>query len=404
MNLINTLIEKLPFGGEPKSDIKLSDFETENNSSNESPEGDSTEGEGDGNNRQENSSEFENSSVNTGENEKQGDIESLKNKMEKVSAEKDMSDWYDTNSDYTDTADFVENYYENYLDNLENPETDIEIRKEDRDKRVENKNCYVPHAQVLEKYESKFEDDIVEAFRQIKTRESPKAAEHGQRINTRGVIRRRAGDLTEERLYLEMDQSEVGDRCITVVVDVSGSMNELEVKLALLSISKACEQIGDRFTAVTYSTDRCNRHRFELENHLITGPTEKFKPEHLDGFTTVGYTPTASGIKDGREISQLSPNSEDVIIVITDGLANITLDKKFVESDTDTPAMKDANKQYNAAVNEGKRVIGVGVGEHMDDKAMSAIFNDSYFLTEMDEISETLIDIYKKQMKSINTH
>jgi len=248
-----------------------------------------------------------------------------------------------------------------------------------------------------------FADEIREAFRKIKTREAPKPAEYGQRINVRGVIRKRSGDPTEERLYLEMDQSEVGDRCITVVVDCSGSMDESEIKLALMALADACEQIGDRFTATAYSTEHCRRHGDPgMKTDLITAPTEKFKPEHLDSFNAHGYTPTASGIQDGRALADITPNSEDVLIVITDGVANVDKDSNVHSNEVGNPAMVEAQEQFSAAINEGKRVIGIGVGDHLDDNAMTKIFGNSYIRTDMDKIADLLVEIYRGQMRTTN--
>lgn len=329
--------------------------------------------------------------------------EDVKEDMEQSSAERDMSDWFQTDENYEEPSKFVKRYFEQLQDARSEPETQIGRRKKDRDERIEDTNIAVRHQEVLDEYDDRFADEISEAFRKIKTRSAPKPSEHGQRVNMRGVVRRRSGDMAEERLYLEMEPSEVGDRCITVVVDGSGSMDELEVKLALYALADATEQIGDNFAATTYDTESSAmfQSNYNPRTNLITGPTEQFKSEHLDTFNADGLTPTATGISDGRSLTELTPNSEDVIIVITDGLANINLDGKACDdNNVNNQAMEQASNQVNAAINGGKRVIGVGVGEHLEDDAMHKIFGNNYVKTEMEGIADALIDIYRKQMET----
>lgn len=331
------------------------------------------------------------------------ELEEMKENMEESSAERDMSDWLQTDDNYEEPSKFVKRYYEQLQEARSDPETQLERRKRDRDDRVEDQTTSVRHSQVIEEYDDRFADEIKEAFRKIKTRSAPQPSEHGQRVNMRGVVRRRSGDMAEERLYLEMEPSEVGDRCITVVVDGSGSMDELEIKLALYALADATQQIGDNFAATTYDTEQSTafRSHYDPRTNLITGPTEQFEDEHLDTFNANGLTPTASGIADGRSLTEITPNSEDVIIVVTDGLANIDTDgNPHDDQNIHNPAMDEASNQVNAAINNGKRVIGVGVGEHLDDEAMHKIFGNSYVKTEMEGIADALIDIYREQMET----
>ncbi len=416
MGLIDKIKNNLPFGGQPESNLTVSDFESdendgsgenENNENEESEDGEEQEGEqgGSGENEEsEDGEEQEGEQGGSGENDEsedggERDIENMKDEMDNSSAERDMDDWEGYEGD--NSSNLIEQHYSNLQEKRAEPSTEIGLRKEERDNRIEEINNYVSSEKVQEKYEERFADEIREAFRKIKTREAPKAAEYGQRINMRGVIRRRSGDPTEERLYLEMDQSEVGDRCITVVVDSSGSMDELEIKLALMALADACEQIGDRFTATNYSTKTTNSRNLDVETNLITAPTEKFENEHLDSFKAHGYTPTSSGIRDGRALSDITPNSEDVIIVITDGVANVDIDENLFSDDINNEAMNESEEQFNAAINEGKRVIGVGVGQYLDDKCMQKIFGNSYIRTDMDKIADALVDIYRGQMKTV---
>lgn len=64
--------------------------------------------------------------------------------------------------------------------------------------------------------------------------------------------------------------------------------------------------------------------------------------------------------------------------------------------------MVEAQEQFSAAINEGKRVIGIGVGDHLDDNAMTKIFGNSYIRTDMDKIADLLVEIYRGQMRTTN--
>jgi Mg-chelatase subunit ChlD len=449
-SLIDKIRQKIPVAGSPDADLSVEDFEdfdphggNGDGDDEEESQGDDEEQEGengDGQQQEEESGENGNNeegeeSQENGENDqedeegkgsdKDGDNENessegeqnsrenspldederqdLKEDMEDSSAERDMSDWFEVDENYEEPSKFVKRYYEQLQDARSDPETQLEQRKRDRDEREQSQSVSVRHQEVLQEYNKRFADEITEAFRKIKTRSAPKPSEHGQRVNMRGVVRRRSGDMAEERLYLEMEPSEVGDRCVTVVVDGSGSMDELEVKLALYALSDATEQIGDNFAATTYDTESSAMFasNYNPRTHLITGPTEQFKPENLDTFNANGLTPTASGIADGRSLTEITPNSEDVIIVITDGLANITEDGTACDDDNiHNRAMEQASEQFSAAINNGKRVIGVGVGEYLEDDAMHKIFGNNYVKTEMDGIADALIDIYQKQMET----
>jgi Mg-chelatase subunit ChlD len=414
MGIIDTIRSELTSSGEPKADINPSsyqDVENDGSGGNEEGEGNGERGEQEvesgeednekgedkqgGGNPQDGDSESDNIS--------EEELEDLKEDMENSSANRDMSDWTGSEKVGADNSSFVDQYFDQLQEERAEPETEMGNRKKDRDERIDGVRVHSDAEFVRDKYDSRFADEISEAFRKIKTREAPSPAEYGQRVNTRGWVRRKAGDPTEERLYLEMEPSEAGDRCVTVVVDTSGSMDELEIKLALMALADATKQIGDRFAATSYDTKttRIGQTDYNVRTNLITAPTEEFKDEHLNSFVDGGYTPTAGGIKDGRAISDVTPNSEDVIIVITDGVANVDRDgTRYDNNNYDNPAMKEANQQVNTAINEGKRVIGLGVGEYLSDDAMQKIFGNNYFRADMDEISETLVEIYRQQMET----
>lgn len=440
-DLIDKIRRNIPLAGNPESDLSAEDFkdfdpnggssegeESEDNES-ESSGDEGEESDGDGEGEDQNGSEGGNDEDQEGDGDSESDNgedgsdsgsseggntdgddphnlddderEDIKDDMEQSSEERGMSDWFQTDEDYEEPSRFVKRYFEQLQDARSDPETQIGRRKRDRDERINSTDVAVQHQDVLDEYEDRFADEITEAFRKIKTRSAPKPSEHGQRVNMRGVVRRRSGDMAEERLYLEMEPSEVGDRCITVVVDGSGSMDELEVKLALYALADATEQIGDNFASSTYDTESSGAFKssYNPRTNLITGPTEQFKPEHLDTFNADGLTPTATGISDGRSLTEITPNSEDVIIVITDGLANIDVDGNACDDNRiENDAMDQSSDQVNTAINSGKRVIGVGVGEHLEDDAMHKIFGNNYVKTEMEEIADALIDIYRGQM------
>lgn len=336
----------------------------------------------------------EDSAVELSEEQKEQELE----KLEQTSEERGANEWYDTES--TETPDFVENHFDDVEDERAEPESEMAERRKEREERQEARIERVNHSRIVDEYNDRLATDVADAFKQIKTRERPQPSTHGQRVNVRGVIRKQSGDPTEDRLYMHSEPSEAGDRCITVVVDGSGSMDEMEVKLALKSLADACERIGDRFAAVSYSTDGTFS-PVEVETKLVTAPNEPFEDKHLDSFRVGGLTPTVSGIQDGRSVSELMPNKEEVLIVITDGIANVTSDgTEHDNSDYSNPAMKAAGKQVNTAQTNGKRVIGLGVGPQLENEAMSNIFGESYVRADMSDMADVLLEIYKDQMNT----
>lgn len=322
------------------------------------------------------------------------EVEDELNEMEDQSrGDSSAEEWYDTNDSSVDDT-FADDEYDRLQDELADPETEMGKRQRERDDRD---RARIPNEEICEKYEDQFAKDVADVFREIKTRERRKPATHGSTINVRGVIRRRAGDKTEDKLFKKGKPSEAGDRCITVVVDSSGSMSETQIKIALKGLADASDRIGDRFAATAFYT-KGRGVSTTTETDLITAPNESFQDEHLDSFRADGKTPTGSGIKDGRGLSEYMPNNEEVIIVVTDGEANISMD----DTSGSNPK-EDAADQVETARSQNKRVIGIGVGRSVSEGYMEEIFGDGgYITTEMENITDILLEVYKNQMDTVN--
>lgn len=321
------------------------------------------------------------------------ELEDLIDELEELEDDDNANDWNNLpeETDLDEPSPFAEQIKKEIEEEEQQEETEIGRETKERDERIDSDTANISTDEVQEEYDDRLEKDVAEAFREIKTRDRPKPSTSGKEIGVRNYIRNRAGDNTEDRLFLEQKPAEAGDRSITVCVDASGSMSEMKTKIALLGISNACDIIGDRFAAVEFHQNQTN---------LITGPTENFNTKHLNSFNSGGGTPTASGIQFARSVSDMTPNSENVIIVITDGIANIGLNGQRKGGTNNVPIAQAASQVEKARL-EGKRVIGLGVGDDISEGYLEALFGDNYVTTDEEDLADTLLEIYKGQMRTV---
>lgn len=304
--------------------------------------------------------------------------------------------WYgldESTSNYADPDEFDVRRYERLQRKIKQNEDDVEVRKRERDERLERDNenhrCHSDNIRSKMRKDG-LSDDIERAFRELKTRDRMDPARSGHRVNTRAFNRFKAGNRAARReLYMRRHRAELGDRAIGVSLDLSGSMNEQAAKIALVGLWTAVDAIGDDFTASAFFED--NGH---VQTPLITAPDEAFEWDHLDSVSSKGGTPTASGMADVLELLKQTSKPDKVLVVITDGQANYGIDGRWGGG----RAKKDAAAIARHARAKGVKVIGLGVNMS-DEKYLADIFGDDYLLTDMDNLAETLIQIYNRQMK-----
>lgn len=265
----------------------------------------------------------------------------------------------------------------------------------DRDRRIGKTNS-ISLEEVEKEYQQSLANDIKRAFNRIKNSGNrARTIQKSSHIHMRTVLRNRMTDgYSDPRRYVDLSPAERGDRSVVVCLDASGSMDEKEAKMALLAIARATEYINDDFASFAYTNSITN----ESKSQLITGLDETFKLEHLDSFNTSGGTPTASGIKSARELFAKTQRRKDkIMIVVTDGRANISLDS------TSNSAVEDTNRQIGNARRDGITVIGLGVG-NVDHERMTNSFSNqngkNYFTSDQDNLADEIIRIYADQMST----
>lgn len=313
--------------------------------------------------------------------------------MERQARERESGDWYGVSDDYREADAEDVRRYERLQKRIEENRTPLAQRQADRDQRIrENPAVWSGDEVRAELRETGLAQEVEDAFRRLKTQDHPEPADDGDELHIEGYIRHLAGDYSEDEFYLESAAVEAGDRAVAVALDMSGSMNELDAKVALGALWVATNAIGDDLVASAYYT---SNPRNEPRTTLITGPGESFDWDHLDAVKTRDLTPTPSGIADAKGLLAGTSKREEVLIVITDGEANITTDGRNDTND----ALRETAEYVNQARAEGIKVIGLGV-EPVVPEMMAATFgDDGYVMARSEDMADALVEVYRRQMK-----
>jgi len=187
-------------------------------------------------------------------------------------------------------------------------------------------------------------------------------------------------------------------------MDLSGSMNGInglrKPKLALGALHLATRTIGDDLLATGYKTYENHPQKGDYEPvlDLITGPQEGFDWEHLDAAKAGMYTPTADGVHYTHELLQKSHRREKVLVVITDGKANIPLGGATATNKT--TGKRDAKKAVNTARQDGIKTLGMAVGSVGEDYLDEVFGPGKWVHTESDTLTEDLVDLYRSEMRT----
>lgn len=266
--------------------------------------------------------------------------------------------------------------------------TDLASKKRWRDQRAEKYSSRVDAAVIEQEMEnSGLKQDVIDAFRQLKTRDRDIRARSGSRVNIREYVANRAGDKSRNQLYLRRQQAEIGDRAVGVAFDASGSMDDFAARQALAAIALACDVIGDQFCAMAYSGGSAD---------LVTAPDESFEWDHLDAFSSGGNTPMPAGIQATRSLLATCHKPERLMLVVTDGKANVALSG----SRAATTARRESAELVNAVRHDDNtKVIGLGVGSGVSDTYMDTVFSGSYVRADMGNLADKLIEVYRNEMK-----
>jgi len=333
--------------------------------------------------------------------------------MEKRERERDAGEHWDAgDNDYQAPDQEFERRYQRIEREVQQEQTELGQQKRRRNQRMDEhrqRSGYERRKDSGERIrellrEDGTAEDIVEAFKKFKTQDRWLPDTRGERLNVRNATRRIAGDYSEDRVYDRKLKAEVGDRCVGVAMDLSGSMtgvnNLRKPKLALGALYLATKTIGDDLLATGYKTYENHPQKGDYEPvlDLITGPSEGFDWEHLDAAKAGMYTPTADGVMYTLNLLKKSHRREKVMVVVTDGKANIPLGGGT--STSSSAGKRDAKKAVNTARQEGVKVIGMAVGRIGEDYMDEVFGTGKWVETGSSTLTQDLVALYKDQMRT----
>lgn len=313
--------------------------------------------------------------------------------MERAARERQSGDWYGVDDDDYDEADDNDvRRFERLQKRIEENRTPMAQRRKDRDDHM-GRATWTSDEVRAELRESGIASEVEKAFRKLKTQDHPEPSDDGDEIYLEGYIRHLAGDYSEDEFYLEQEPVEAGDRAVAVALDMSGSMDELDAKVALGALWVATNAIGDDLVASAYFT---RSRRSAPEARLITGPGEGFEWDHLDAIKSEHLTPTPTGIADAKTLLDGTNKREKVLIVITDGEANVMTDG----TESTNGALRETREYVNRLRAEGVKVIGLGVEPVVEEMMDETFGENGYVMARSQDMADALVDVYSRQMKT----
>jgi Mg-chelatase subunit ChlD len=333
-------------------------------------------------------------------------------------AEKELSEGveerYDVRIDEVDKVDDRDvSRWARLIKSLNEYDMDISERKRERDGRIdehrENWTGYKSDRRS-EALKERAENagvirELKDGFEELVSRNVPKPARRGTRIDPYNVARRASGDMTVTELFEEEQVVETGDRCVGFATDISGSMSSGidELKIAGAAVAKATQIIGDEFVWEAFTDRSCPDDmpapEGRLDLRIVTGPNEDFDWQHVDSFTSCANEPTAAGVRDCFKLMQETDANEYVMIVVTDGVALVEEDGTLNRHGG--APVEQAREAVNEVRSNGVDVIGLGIGG-MDDRKMEETFGGkNYRLTDINSLAGDILDLYRQQLDTV---
>lgn len=267
-------------------------------------------------------------------------------------------------------------------------DSELHARRRSRDKRL---HSAAPSNDIEEIRSAVADRGLVDEVQKLLEMYPPEErrtmrAETGYRLDIRTAARTDVGRLgRRDELFHQKQRTETGNRCIGVAIDLSGSMDIFEAKVALAALGDVTQLFRDSFTAVGFRSD---------STQLVTGPTEPFDFDHVDAIFQGGNTPLADGIREIRQLVKAGREDDQLVFVVTDGGANVPLSGSH-----GTKAVEDAAAQIERTRRDGIAVIGIGVGSVSQYKMDSIFEEDNYVTVDDRSLAEKLVSIYRDQLR-----
>ncbi|HMR73726.1 MAG TPA: VWA domain-containing protein [Polyangiaceae bacterium] len=149
---------------------------------------------------------------------------------------------------------------------------------------------------------------------------------------------------------------------LTFVLDTSGSMggSPIQLEREVVQVLAGELQQGDNVSMVTWSTSQT----VLLDSYVVTGPNDAKLLGIANSLSANGGTDLSAGLNKGYALAQKNFESTKLnrVIVISDGVANVgQTDEKIIGQ--------------GALLNDGDGIylVGVGVGEGMNDMMMDTV-------------------------------
>ncbi len=186
------------------------------------------------------------------------------------------------------------------------------------------------------------------------------------------------------------------DLAVTLVLDVSGSMNGAAIANARDAANKLVDRLAptDRFSLVTFSSDAK-----VLVPIGPVGPRRGFIHATIDGIAVDGGTNISEGLRLGYEQTKSTTIPEDAVrcvMLLSDGHANAGV----------TGSSQLARMALDA-FQDGIETSAFGLGESFDGPLMSGIAGDGaggyYYLRDSEQIAPALALELDKRMEPVAT-
>lgn len=317
--------------------------------------------------------------------------------VEEVDAKRRSKSVGDSSSD--DGTKFTHDPDAKYKADLDQEKWDVDPTDLGGEAQVRNLEIDGTHQQEARLDAEDIADDVVTALKELKNETEMRPARTGHQIREQAVIRRKAGDLTETKVFKRKMEVERGDTMVGITLDASGSMEGTEMQEGLRAIGalgKATEYMGDEFCANTFWSSGG-----KTETTTVTGPHESFDWSHLDRVEIHHADPMALGIKNIRESMEQGDAEEQLMIVITDGNPTIAMDGSDAGGGISEKAVKECIEQVDDARDDGFTVIGIGAGNGPNKETMNRVFGeDNWMRFDPEELADRLVEIYKNQVRT----
>ena len=263
-------------------------------------------------------------------------------------------------------------------------QTDLGQLKHERDERLDGnhkRNRSEKVRNILR--DEDIAQEIIDAFRRLRTRDVKVPVTSGEEINVPNAIEYLAGNYQQRKVYSRTQRIETGDRAVAVSVDLSGSMRLMSALAALGALHIATREIGDDMAAVGFHGGN--------NTPLIKSFDEEWRWDLMEGMTAGGSTPMPAGINTALDLFDRAHNKERVLIVVTDGMPNVSLEGA-------DPTDESRSLVEQARTNENIKVIGLAVGG-VNEEGMTQIFgSDGYVKADRSNLADRLVEIYWRQM------